>query len=115
MSKNNKSFSQRVLDGEIKVDPTDPHAVANQMIFEINLLAGKMLILQHKLIEVVKITPRFITEFHHFEYNDKMRMKWGENVFRNVIPTSDFSIPSDENIGETHKKLAKNKRANYMF
>ena len=42
-------------------------------------------------------------------------MKWGENVFRNVIPTSDFSIPSEENIGETHKKLAKNKRANFLF
>lgn len=44
-----------------------------------------------------------------------MRLKWGENVFRNVVPTSDFSIPSDENIGETHKKLAKNKRANFLF
>jgi hypothetical protein len=103
------------LNGEIKVDPRDPHAVANQMIFEINLLAGKMLILQHKLIEVIKISPRFITEFHHYEYNEKMRMKWGENVFRHINPTSDFSIPSDDNIGETHKKLAKNKRANFLF
>lgn len=78
-------------------------------------MAGRMLILQHKLIEVVKISPRFITEFHHYEYNEKMRMKWGENIFRHINPTSDFSIPSDENIGETHKKLAKNKRANILF
>lgn len=42
-------------------------------------------------------------------------MKWGENVFRHINPTTDFSIPSDENIGETHKKLAKNKRANFLF
>lgn len=85
------------------------------MIFEINLIAGKMLILQHKLVEVVKINPRFITEYHHYEYNDKMRDKWGDSVFRNVIPTADFSLPSEENIGETHLKFAKTRRANFLY
>jgi len=28
------------LNGQIKIDPKDIHAVANQMLFEINLLAG---------------------------------------------------------------------------
>ena len=63
MNKNSKPFSDRLLSGELKIDPNDSHSVANQMIFEINLLAGKMLILQHKLIEVIKICPRFITEY----------------------------------------------------
>lgn len=85
------------------------------MIFEINLLAGKMLILQHKLIDVLKVTPRFITEFHHFEFKEKMRDKWGESIFREVVPTSDFSIPPEENIGETHKKFAKTRRANILY
>jgi hypothetical protein len=85
------------------------------MLFEINLLAGKMLILQHKLIETIKISPRFITEHHHYEYNEKMRERWGDSVFRNVIGTSDFSLPSEENIGETHKKIAKTRRANLLY
>jgi hypothetical protein len=86
------------------------------MIFEINLLAGKMLILQHKLIEVLKIRPRFITEHHHFDYKEKMRLKWSESIFRNVVPTSDFALPSEENIGETHKKIAKTRRgANLLY
>lgn len=86
------------------------------MIFEINLLAGKMLILHHKLIEVIKISPRYIVEHHHYEYNDKMREKWGDSIFRNVIATSDFALPSEENIGETHKKFAKTRRgANLMY
>lgn len=85
------------------------------MILEINLLAGKMLILQHKLIDALKISPRFITEHHHFEYKEKMRDKWGESIFREVVPTSDFSIPSEENIGETHKKFAKTRRANLLY
>jgi hypothetical protein len=40
-----RPFSERLLSGELKVDPTDLNAVASQMIFEVNLLAGKMLIL----------------------------------------------------------------------
>ena len=84
------------------------------MIFEINLLAGKMLILQHKLIEVIKISPRFITEHLKIEYEEKMRDRWGESVFRQVIPTSDYALPSEENIGETHKKFAKTRRANFL-
>ena len=43
-----------------------------------------------------------------------MRDKWGESVFRNVVPTADFSLPSEENIGETHKKFAKTRRANVL-
>lgn len=74
-----------------------------------------MLILQHKLIDVLKVCPRFITEHHHFEYNEKMRDKWGESVFRNIVPTADFSQPSEENIGETHKKFAKTRRANLLY
>ena len=42
-----KAFSERILNGSLKLDVADIHGVANQMIFEINLLAGKMLILQH--------------------------------------------------------------------
>ena len=82
------------------------------MIFEINLIAGKLLILQHKLIEVLKLSPRFIVENLYFEYKEKIRERWNGNILRNVIPTRDFSFPSEENLGETHKKMAKSKRTN---
>lgn len=107
-----KAFSQRILDGSLKLDVSDIHGVANQMVFEINLLAGKMLILQHSLIEVLKVSPRHIVENLHVEYKEKIRERWNGSVLRNVIPTADFSLPSEENIGDTHKKLAKTKRAN---
>lgn len=42
-----RSFSDRLLSGSLRLDPSDVHGVANQMLFEINLLAGKLLILQH--------------------------------------------------------------------
>lgn len=107
-----KSFSERILNGSLKLDVGDIHGVANQMIFEINLIAGKLLILQHKLIEVLKLSPRFIVENLYFEYKEKIRERWNGNILRNVIRTRDFSLPSEENLGETHKKMAKSKRTN---
>lgn len=71
--RNTKPFSQRLKNGELKIDTNDINAVANQMIFEINLLAGKTLVLQHKLIEVMRIAPRFITDYLCLEYREKIR------------------------------------------
>jgi hypothetical protein len=82
------------------------------MIYEINLLAGKMLILQHQLIELLKVAPRYVVENLRLDYLEKMRERWNSSILRSVIPTPDFAMPSEDAIGETHKKLAKNKRAN---
>ena len=43
------------------------------MLFEINLLAGQLLILQHKVIEIVKVAPRFVSEYLSIEYEQKTR------------------------------------------
>lgn len=59
----------------------------------------------------MKISPRHIVENLHVEYKEKIRERWNNSIFRNVIPTTDFALPSEENIGDTHKKLAKTKRA----
>jgi len=41
--RNTKPFSQRLKTGELNIEVSDIYAVANQMIFEVNLLAGKTL------------------------------------------------------------------------
>jgi hypothetical protein len=48
-------------------------------------------------------------------YNEMIRNKWGDSVFRTVIPTPDFALPSEENLGETHKKIAKNRRGDSLL
>lgn len=60
----------------------------------------------------MKISPRHIVENLHVEYREKLKERWNGSILRNVIPTKDFALPSEENIGDTHKKLAKTKRAN---
>lgn len=67
------------------------------------------MILHHKLIHVLKIVPRFVSEFLQVEYEAKTRETWSECIFRQVIPTSNFALlPKDEDqdIGETHSRFA---------
>ena len=68
LNKQSMPFSYRLFNGSIKIDHRDVHAVANQMLFEINLLAGQLLILQHKIIEIVKTAPRFVSEYLQIQF-----------------------------------------------
>ena len=58
-----ETFSERIASGKLKVDSKDLHAIANMMLFEFNLVAGRLLILQFQLIEVIKAAPRFVSEY----------------------------------------------------
>ena len=41
-----------------------------------------MLILQHKLIEVIKVAPMFVSEYLKLEFEVKNRERWTESIFR---------------------------------
>jgi hypothetical protein len=82
------------------------------MIFEINLLAGKTLVLYHKFIEVIRLAPRIMTDFLCLEHREKIKNFLNEYVYRTVFETQDFALPSEENIGEEHHTFATSKRAN---
>lgn len=73
------------------------------MMFEINLLAGKTLALHHKLIEVMRVAPRFITDYLCLEYRERVRNQLNDSIYRNVVETANFALPPSENIGEAHK------------
>ena len=66
----------------------------------------------HRLLDLINVNPRFVTEFLEESYQDRIRMKWGEHMFRDVQITPDFvAVPNMQNVGELHKKIAKKRRA----
>lgn len=54
-------------------------------------------------MELLTISPKFITEYLRAIYEEKMREHWGENIFRTIVETKDFAQPSEDNVGEIHK------------
>ena len=68
------------------------------MLYEINMMAGRLLILQFQLIEVIKAAPRFVSEYLQLEYAQKMRDIHTDLIFRNVTASSNFALmPSEHN------------------
>ena len=59
----------------------------------------------------MRLAPRFISDYLCLEYREKIRNQLNDSIFRNVIETADFALPSEENIGEAHKQFANTKRA----
>jgi hypothetical protein len=67
------------------------------MLLELNSLAARSLILQHKLIEVIKVAPRFVSEYLQVDFEQKTRERWQESIFRHVSVTHNFALlPVDE-------------------
>lgn len=56
------------------------------------------------------INPKFVCEYLRAVYEEKMREYWGEHIYRTIVETKDFSQPSEENVGEIHKKIAQQRR-----
>ena len=48
------------------------------------------------------------------DHREKLTERWSSAILRTVVPTHDFAQPSEESIGDTHKKIAKAKRTNEM-
>ena len=63
------------------------------------------------MIEVMRLAPRFIADYLCLEYREKVRNQLNDSIFRNVIETINFALPSEENIGEAHRQFANKERA----
>ena len=59
---------------------------------------------------MVTINPKFVTEFLRIIYEEKMREYWGEHIYRTIVETKDFAIPSEDNVGEIHRQIAQQRR-----
>lgn len=44
------------------------------------------------------------------QYEEKMREFQGEHIYRTIIETKDFAVPSEENVGEIHRQIAIKRR-----
>lgn len=56
-------FSQKIQSGEINIDLSNTNKVAKQMMIELNLLSGRIMLLHYKTLEIIRAAPRFYSEY----------------------------------------------------
>ena len=76
------TFSQRAQSGDLKVDQSSCSDVASKMLSELNAFSGRILVLLHKIVEVIKTEPRCFTEYLRLDYEQRIKEKNNEFIFR---------------------------------
>ena len=79
-------------DGKPKSNVADLRSLTQHMMFERKQKAGKTLLLQHKLIEVIRAAPRFVAEYLKVEYEQKTIDKWSNLIFKSITPCSNLAL-----------------------
>lgn len=93
----------------------DPCKIATLLLTDINLMAGSLFQLWHRLLELIKLVPRPLNTLLQELCHDKIKERLSENIVRVVHRTKDFSIAHEENLGEMHEQLANCKRNDKAF
>ncbi len=66
---------------------------------EVNFIAGQLFELQNNLAKLVIYKPKRIYKLLLSDYQKLLEARYGENILRHVIKTSDYSIPSEDYTG----------------
>jgi hypothetical protein len=99
-------FNSSVIPFSQRVHLNDPYQIAFQLMQDLNQVGSQLFQLWHKIIEIITINPKFVCEYLRILNEEKMREVQGEHIYRTLIETRDFAVPSDENVGEIHKQIA---------
>lgn len=81
----------------------DPYRVSAVLTNDIKLISDQLFTLWVKLINLITVNPKFVAEFLRIVYEEKMREYWGEHIYRTIVETEDFALPSEDNVGEIHR------------
>lgn len=88
----------------------EPNLVAEQILREIQEFAGYMYYLGIQFVELIKAAPKPICIMLQNQYNQKMKDRWGESIFREVKKVHEYALTTDTKIGESHRALARTLR-----
>jgi hypothetical protein len=77
----------------------DPYKVSNAIVMEINNMAGQLFELTNLLFKLIMFKPKKVYKLLSENYQRRLEDRYGENILRHVIRTSDFSFPSEDYTG----------------
>ena len=84
---------------------SDPIKIAKKILEELCYVSLQLSDIWNRLLECIRIEPKFILEFLKVDYDQKIREKWCENVYRKIIMNQGFTCHTDDDFEEIHNKF----------
>ena len=88
----------------------DPYKVSNAIVMEINNMAGQLFELTNLLFKLIMFKSKRVNKLLSENYQRRLEERYGENILRHVIRTSDFSFPSEDYTGQLNEIVARKTR-----
>ncbi|OMJ68881.1 hypothetical protein SteCoe_33535 [Stentor coeruleus] len=110
-----KKFYNEELENFDRIHETDPENVAKFIMNQIQDIAGKLNALEYELINTILEYQDQMCISLMYKYNDLIKDRWGESIFRTVEEVDNFLNPAVENVGKKNKKVAKKIRKSEYY
>ena len=102
------------LNFPLKITLEDPYFFANHIMINLSLVGGQLFQIWHKYIELLTISPTFVSFLMNTEYKVSLAHRFGECIYRkaNYVRNHDFTQHQTENVAALHMQIAKLRRQN---
>lgn len=70
----------------------DPKRITSTVLYEVNMLAGQLMQIWHRLLDALKVCPRRVEMVLMQRYAAKARERWNECVVETETQTSDYTL-----------------------
>lgn len=67
-----------------------PSEKLSNFLIEVSFISGEILYLWHKFIDLIRISPKFVTCFFEFDYLDHIKARWQNHITTAIIKGPDW-------------------------
>ena len=99
----------------MRTHDSEANEAAEMILAQIQGIAEQLNLLEFELIETLRQSPTKICYSLMLRYNDMMKDRWGESIFRTAVHLEDFCVCGSENTSKNHKKVAKRVRRSEYY
>jgi pimeloyl-ACP methyl ester carboxylesterase len=107
----------KVLEGRLALLESfkTAYELASKMIEETSLMSAHVCQLLHSLRELLKTSPKSIRQYLQLRYNQRVKERWGESIFRELTSVAEFPYYTEVDIGTQHSAVAASRRSNTYY
>ncbi|OMJ80857.1 hypothetical protein SteCoe_18808 [Stentor coeruleus] len=93
----------------------DLSKIAEKILLKIQEMAGNMHYLLYNFIQVLQKATKHIAISLMYDYNTRLKDRWGESIFRKVCQVDNYNQLGEQNLASIHKSASRSLRSSEYY
>ena len=103
------------VKGIEEIKSENPEEISQEILVQIQYYSELLIVAEVGLISILQRSGRRVAEQLMIEYNELVRDRWGESVFRNTYKADALTSVCATDLGNSHHKIAKKIRKSEYY